>query len=226
MLRRREEGEEPKKARWDHLSRIKLDVCKDCNDQLNVHFERPAKPHVRRLLDELQPITGEAVANVARWAAKTLILWHHPASVISHIRHLYGPPHNKHPKNRWTVPREAMIAMRDSGRVPDDVSLWMAVIGPGGGSAPLPDGWVVMEPGVRGGMVEFSLPEEKWRVLFHVMYHPRYAAENPVADAGLVTRLWPAPPSQLDIRALPKLDEATASQLPKRFLRTSAGDVR
>ncbi|GAA4900989.1 hypothetical protein [Streptomonospora salina] len=89
------------------------------------------------------------------------------------------------------------------------------------GPVALPNGWVLLEHGVRSGMVELSLPN-RWSLLLHVMYHPGQSAENPAADAGLVTRLWPEPPLELDLRALPRLDADSGTQLPKRFPRSAA----
>ena len=201
---------------------IKLDVCgqggRECNGRLNTRFEQPARDPVRALFDRLEPIHGDQTVAMARWTVKTLILWHHPKTEFTHIDHLHRKGWS--PRNRWTVPHGAMLEMRDSGRIPKDVSVWLAVIDPEHGPVTLPSGWVLLEPGVRSGMVKLSLPNG-WSLLLHVMYHPGRPAENLVADAGLVTRLWPDPRLELDLRVLPRLDLHSGAELPHRFLHTA-----
>jgi hypothetical protein len=58
---------------------VMVPVCKACNNELDRLIEKPAKPAVRRLLNDMGALTTvEEVAAVARWAVKVLVLEAHP----------------------------------------------------------------------------------------------------------------------------------------------------
>ena len=75
---------------------------------------------MRALFDRLEPIHGDQTVAMARWTVKTLILWHHPKTEFTHIDHLHRKGWS--PGTAGQSPR-AMLEMRDSGRIPKDVSV-------------------------------------------------------------------------------------------------------
>ncbi|MFD4661505.1 hypothetical protein ACFWP2_38515 [Kitasatospora sp. NPDC058444] len=208
------------KVERDQMSRVMLPVCgsdsrNDCNKRLNDVFENPGKPQVRAVLDDLQPITGSEVLPFVRWVAKTLVLHAHPLARDSEIGLL-----NIEGRRPLVLPESLLRTMRDTAMLPDDLSLWMGVVDPDGAPVAMPEFEPIHLPDVDrpdgvggesgGTLLGFSLPGDK-QVLFQLLFHPLCDVSNPFESAGLMTRLWPAPPAVLDITALPVLDEEAGS---------------
>jgi hypothetical protein len=206
----------------DHIATVMLPpVCSDCNNWLNNTFEVPAKPYVRSALDDLQPLAGPGVVALARWAAKTLLLARHPDAAYEGLR-------DRVPR-AWVLPDDLLPRMRKTGQLPDDLSLWAAVIDSASATTPAPRVDPVVLPRTMrsdgaGGVgnatvVGFDLPKlsRQARVEFQLIYHPLMNITHPLEAAGLVIRLWPNPPDSLDLAALPRLDEASAAQLGRAF---------
>lgn len=61
------------------------------------------------------------------------------------------------------------------------------------------------------------------RVLLGLLHHPYATVAHPFERAGLAVRLWPDPPEQLDIKALPVLDSTGIRQFDRQFT-LSGGD--
>ncbi|MFJ5707335.1 hypothetical protein [Streptomyces sp. NPDC093105] len=212
------------KVEREQLSRVMLPVCgsdslNDCNKWLNDAFENPGRPQVRAVLDGLQSITGAEVLSFVRWVAKTLLLHAHPLAKDSEIGHLNIKGHRP-----LVLPELLLPTMRDTAKLPDDLSLWMGVIDPVGAPVTVPEFEPVALPDVdrpdgAGGnsgctLLGFSLPDGK-QVLFQLLFHPLCDVSNPFESTGLMTRLWPAPPEVLDIASLPVLDEQAGKVMGK-----------
>lgn len=208
-------------AHREQLARVMLPVCgsnslSDCNKWLNDTFENPARQHVRAALDELRPVTGQGVTALARWAAKTLLLHHHPAAVNSQIGHLGSR------RDALVLPDTLLPTLRKTGQFPEDLSLWMGVVDPNAAPVDLPRFDMIALPQIdrpdgAGGtscsaMLGWSLPNGM-QAVFHLMLHPLFDIENPFETAGWATRLWPVPPASLDITTHPALDAAGGKQL-------------
>ncbi len=206
----------------ENLSRVLLPVCPDCNNTwLNRTFEVPAKPHVRAALDQLRPLAGPAVAAVARWVVKGVLLSRHPQAVDSELR-------DRAP-GAWNIPDGLLPQMRATGDLPADLSLWVAVVNPDVPGAAAPDSDPILLPhtvrvdGAGGegaaALVGFGLPTlgPQARVAFQLVYHPLMVLAHPFEAAGLATKLWPDPPNTLDLAAMPTLDAAGEAHLARVF---------
>ncbi|MFF4588019.1 hypothetical protein [Streptomyces sp. NPDC001388] len=207
------------------LARVLLPVCgggspSDCNGWLNDTFELPAKRHVNDILDSLQVITGQDVVAVARWAVKTLLLSNHPEAVNSELR--------KRSRRSWEFSQGMLSTMRSTGDLPDDLSLWAAVVSPDAPPVILPPFETTFLPRVTsdngaGGagsstMLGFATSDPVGStVAFQLAFHPLTDIEHPLEEAGLVTRLWPNPPARLDLGALPALDQSAKDRWGRVF---------
>jgi hypothetical protein len=202
--------------------RVKLPVCgvnsaQDCNGWLNKTFEVPAKRHIRAVLDRFQVLDAAATTAFARWWVKTLLLSRHPASWSSFP--------GKRPA-RWDFPIDLLPAMRRTNELPPDLSLWMAVIDDRAEAGRLPRRLRIDLPrtsrddgsGGRGQSALWGtlLPDGR-RVVLQLVFHPLCDFEHPFEAAGLATRLWPGPPSTLDVSAHRAVDPVGNAQLGGLF---------
>lgn len=207
----------PKSRR--NLSVVLLPACgvdspTDCNAWLNNTFEKPAQPFLEDILDGRRPVLTAGVEPVARWAVKTLLLSSHPEA-----RNMDRLPQGR----PWELPADMLPAMRRTGLLPDDLSLWMAIVDPSASPIAVPAFETVMLPRVfradgAGGtgasrIMGFgtSVPNGP-RLVFQLVFHPLTDIEHPLEAAGLVTRLWPSPPPQIDLAALLPIDPAAEGQ--------------
>ncbi|MCT9079337.1 hypothetical protein [Streptomyces fulvoviolaceus] len=213
------------KTERQQLARVLLPVCggdspSDCNGWLNDTFEQPAKRHVNDILDSLQVITGQNVDAVAQWAVKTLLLSNHPKAVNTELR--------KRPRRSWVFPDGMLPAMRSTGKIPDDLSLWAAVVNPDAPPVALPSFETTVLPRVTwengaGGtgsstMLGFATSDPiGTTIAFQLAFHPLTDIEHPLEEVGLVTRLWPNPPARLDFQTLPALDQAAKDRMGRVF---------
>ncbi|MEV7660133.1 hypothetical protein AB0O39_39055 [Streptomyces anulatus] len=207
------------------LPRIMLPVCgsrdpMNCNGWLNSTFEAAGKPQVRAVLDDLRRIEGDAVAAFARWAVKTVLLYAHPLASNSEIGHLDVG------RSVIGLPDPALPAMRQTGKIPEDLTLWMAVIDPAGPPDRLPAVDRVGLPRIvwpgedgsdcSGATVGLSLPDGR-TVVFQLLFHPLVDIVNPFESSGWVTKLWPGPPAALDIATHPVLGTDGRRELTRWF---------
>ncbi|WP_411574795.1 hypothetical protein [Streptomyces fradiae] len=211
----------------DGLARVMLPVCginspANCNGWLDSTFEHVGKPQVRAVLDDLRRIEDAEVLAFARWVVKTLLLHAHPLAVNSEIGHLDIAMSG----SVLELPGAALPTMRSTDRFPDDLSLWMSVIDPDGAAVALPEFDRQLLPAVHrpdggGGRsgattLGFSLPNGRM-VSFQLVFHPLIDIVNPFETLGWATRLWPNPPSDLDIADHPALDAVGGRALTKWF---------
>jgi len=195
--------------------RVMLPCCKNCNGDLNRLFEQPATNPMRRLIRDMQPLEDQVtISNVARWAIKTLALMAHPDA--NHNALPSGPEGGPH--GPWKpYPRGVLDSIKVGG-VPTDTSLWFAVTDSDMPGLPDPafDEVLLRHTsrsdglGGRGGArtTGFRLADGRMAV-FQLAYHPFHDFEHRFERDGLVTRLWPDPPSRLDVRNHPVLDHGT-----------------
>jgi hypothetical protein len=191
------------------LERVLLDVCPDCNAWLNDTFEVPAKIPIRRLGGGQTIADADAFA-VARWAAKTLILYGHPAARRSNQLHMSIQ------RPMLQDGAELARALRRTGEIPADVSLWAASID----KKHDPQTHVVPEriwpsrtsrTDGAGGPVDainlgLGVHSMALTVTMTLVSHPLVDIENHWEEAGLAMRIWPNPPARLTLTDLPALD--------------------
>lgn len=203
--------------RREEATRVMLSVCGSCNAWLNESFEVPAKPHIRAVLDRLQVLDGAATMAFARWWVKTLLLSRHPASWSSFP--------GKRPA-RWDLPVDLLLAMRRTKELPADLSLWMAVLDDRAEAGRLLRRLRIGLPrttredgsGGRGQSALWGTPlPNGTRLVLQLVFHPLCGFEHPFEAAGLATRLWPGPPSTLDVTAHPVLGPDGYKQLKGLF---------
>jgi len=208
--------------RRDEATRVMLPVCgtdsaQDCNAWLNKSFEVPAKPYVRAVLDRLQVLDAAATMALARWWAKTLLLSRHPASWSSFP--------GKRPA-RWDFPVDLLPAMRRTKELPADLTLWMAIVDDRAEAGRLPRRLRIDLPRTTredgsGGRSQSALWGTQLpngtRLVLQLVFHPLCGFEHPFEAVGLATRLWPGPPSTLDVTAHPVLDPDGYKQLKGLF---------
>lgn len=164
---------------------------------------------------------------VARWAAKTLLLYCHPEAVNSEVP--------GRPRRPWELPAGLLPAMRATGDLPGDLSLWVAVVEPAARPVQLPPLDTILLPRTTtedggGGAcasttLGFGLPKigRGAHAVFQLTFHPLVDIARPLQGPGLVTRLWPQPPVTLDLAAHPILDAAAGKRLTEVF--SSGGAV-
>lgn len=194
------------------LERVLLDICGECNAWLNDNFEVPAKDPIRRL-GEGQMIADTDALAVARWAVKTLILYGHPAVRLSNQLHM------RIQRPMLQNGAELARALRRTGAVPADISLWVVSID----TKLSTQKYVVHErmwpsrtsriDGAGGpvGAVNlgFGALSLGLMVMLTLVAHPLIDIESPWETAGLATRIWPNSPARLMLTDLPALDADT-----------------
>ncbi|MFF7945040.1 hypothetical protein ACFZC5_35645 [Nocardia gamkensis] len=193
--------------------RIMLPLCRACNGELDRLFEKPAKVPVRRLLDQTLPVTSAAdVLAVARWVGKTFALAAHPAS--NHTAYASRrEPEKKNVNGPWSpYPVTVLEAIR-RGDLPDDSSLWVAVLCEGGIADPDFDRVLLRHTYRRDGLggtgwsrtSGYNIADTRCVAMFQFVHHPLHDFIHPFEPGGLVTRLWPNPPARLDLSSMPVL---------------------
>ncbi|MGN2638951.1 hypothetical protein ACTD5D_22870 [Nocardia takedensis] len=198
---------------WPEL----LPSCPHCNGTvLNNLIEIPAQVPVRRLLNEVTALDSvDDILAVVRWVVKVLLLEAHPQA--KHEAYTWRPKPLKAVCDPWEPYPRTLLDAIIAGAVPDDVSLWVTVTGPGGEPDPEFDTVVLQRTeraDGRGGIGRsrykaFNLLGTNLMAQFQLVHHPLHDFEHPFQSHGLVTQLWPAPPSHLDLRRLPILDKTT-----------------
>ncbi|MBQ0976478.1 hypothetical protein KBZ00_36135 [Streptomyces sp. RK31] len=193
------------------LSRVMAPVCdqydeggRDCNGWLDTNFEKPAKEHVRALLDG-RPVSGSAVEAVARWAVKTLLLEQHPEAHDAELPN--------HARSSWRNLDNLLFAMRATGQLPPDLSLWCTLTSQEESGPDTPDEVVLLPrlhvAGQAPAAFEFSAfgygMADGRQLALQLLRHPYVEVEHPFEAANLATRLWPEPPTALDPAAMPTL---------------------
>ncbi|ANS31813.1 hypothetical protein R1CP_36035 (plasmid) [Rhodococcus opacus] len=153
--------------------------------------------------------------------------------------HEWLPPESTNRKNPWVpFPQPVQVAIRN-GELPNDLSLWVAITDPGKAGLPDPDFEAVYlretQASDGAGGAGFSAhtswnvgdtsyrvenPDDDRLVWFQLVYHPLHDFVHPFEASGLVTRLWPNPPSVLDLANHRVLDHTT--KLTSVFRRSTA----
>lgn len=134
----------------------------------------------------------------------------------------------KNRKNPWIpFPQSVRDAIRN-GELPSDLSLWVAITEKDKDGLPDPNfetvylGETQRNDGAGGagfsahtswnvGDISYHVenPGDDRHVLFQLVYHPLHDFVHPFEASGFVTRLWPNPPSTLDLANLPVLAHTT-----------------
>lgn len=198
--------------------RVMLPCCLSCNGTLDSNFEKPAKEPIRRLLRDVMPLLDRADVHItARWLVKTLGLAAHPDANHTAFASR-ADTRKKNRNNPWgDYPRGLLNSLR-VGLIPADLSLWLAVTNANERGLPDPEFEEVLLRCTRradgeGGCGQtrtsgFGLPDGRiaW---FQLVHHPLHDLTHPFEAEKLVTRLWPDPPTSLDIRVHPVLDHST-----------------
>jgi hypothetical protein len=215
--------------RLDRLPRAKLNVCgkgskNECNFWLNDTFERPGKPHVQVLMDDLQQVDASGTLSVTRWLIKTLLLLQHPDVIWDDKMKSSNEP--------WEFPAGMLPNMLATSRIPEDLSLWIGVVNRDADHATavptftpkmLPMVWDDMGPLARAehALFGFSLPNGT-DLLCQLVFHPFIPIDHPLERVGLVTRLWPDPPTTLNLSTFPVLDRAGYDAFRSVFFRSES----
>lgn len=194
------------------LERVLLDICTDCNTWLNDTFEVPAKNPIRKLGEGQMIADADALA-AARWAVKTLILYGHPAARRSNQLHMSIE------RPMLKDGAELAHALRTTGIIPADISLWVAVIDgklPPRNHAVLERMWPNRTSRIDGaggsvGVVNlgFGALALGLTVMMTLVVHPLVDIENPWETAGLATRIWPNPLTGMMLTDLAAVDADT-----------------
>ena len=185
-----------------------LRICTTCNGILNSHFEETAKCHVRAALDGLEKLNAEATVAFARWMIKTMLLARHPETEYTAFAARKGDAKNR--CNPWkSFPATALTALL-GGEILDDLSLWVTVVDAKASLVQVPTfDRIFLNTTFRadsaGGtgnaaLQGFNLDGGRMAV-FQLVFHPLQDFEHPFEAAHLVTRLWPKPPTKLDLSA-------------------------
>ena len=217
-------------ARYQNIERVLLPVCGDgsrnnCNGWLNLTFEGEAQRPMEALLNDLAAIGEPDVTAVARWAVKTLLLYRHPLArhmEREKVRQWRDEYADRHEQSALSLPPDLLPQMRQTGRLPADVSLWVAVVDED--TKPLAPPAIDLfsmpsrvhrEDGAGGrpgsstlGFGPLGSNGAGTRMVFHLLFHPLIDVRHPLEEQGLVSRLWPRPPTALDPQLLPRLDAA------------------
>ncbi|MBT3152432.1 hypothetical protein HTV45_16375 [Streptomyces sp. CHD11] len=193
------------------LSRVMAPACgqgdasgRDCNGWLDTHFEKPAKDHVRALLNG-KAISGSAVEAAASWAVKTLLLEQHPEAHDAELPN--------HERESWPNLDTLLFPMRATGQLPPDLSLWCTVTSQEEAGPDTPDEVVLLPhlhvAGQAPAVFEFSAfgygMTGGRQLALQLLHHPYVEVEHPFEAANLATRLWPEPPTTLDPAEMPTL---------------------
>lgn len=214
----------------NHMPRVILRICKTCNGVLNDRFEKDAKPHVRAALDDLQTLDAEATAAFARWMTKTMLLARHPETEYTAFAARRGDAKNR--CDPWTAFPTAALTALLHGEILDDLSLWVAVVDVKANPVQVPAFEKIFlnktfrDDGAGGtgnaALQGFSLADGRMAV-FQLVSHPLQDFEHPFEGTCLVTRLWPDPPTKLDLATHPVLDPDAHSALGRVFVRAGVG---
>ncbi|WP_331738501.1 hypothetical protein [Embleya sp. NBC_00896] len=199
-------------------------VCAGCNGRLNATFEIPAQSIVLDFLDRLTPLNGQDVDAFARWWIKTLVLLHHPHTEYLDLRDV----HPRFPDRlRWELPPGGLQAFVNTGQPPADVSLWLAVTHPNAPARTLTpfDRFGLPTTVAAAALTGVSLGTGSGlgvntpMAYLDLVLHPGKTVRHPFEAAGLVTRLWPAPPALVDPSALSRLDADAIEVMNRAFVR-------
>lgn len=206
----------------------------DCNGTLNQLYEVPGKPVVRAVLDGSQALeTPAQVVDLARWWIKTLLLLQHPACRFTFVVDT-DPAFAHLQRLAWDLPA-SIYQNLVKGILPSDVSLWLATATSDDveGREQLPELLRIylpttFDPEGGGGKPESLL----WgcrqagtpMLLFQLVIHPLCDFEHPFEQEGLAVRLWPDPPSRLEVGGLPVLGAEGRRQLGALFVDASFGE--
>jgi hypothetical protein len=212
----------------NHVPTVLLPVCDhltgdDCNGKLERLYEATGRKVVTAVILKGRPLTSrDEVETFARWWLKTLLLLHHPEAHDQFEGVMRRP---------WRLPPSTYPDLIE-GRFPRDLSVWIAVCDDKTGTEHLdsimrnylvstsrPDGaGGDPEAGVVGlRMASGPIAE------FQVAFHPLCQVENPFEEQGLAIRLWPNPPSSLDVSAMPVLNATGRAQFGSLFLDSNSG---
>lgn len=181
---------------------IKLDCCKECNDELSKGFE-VHRDIVVEFFDG-KSLGDVARGNVARWLLKTSLLLAHPntqwdlnasrqfAEKIANVRssgwsQAFGNPY------KWLI---------EGGEPPGHLSLYVHKVD---ATAPPIDGASFFNPEVHVGesVIDCSVSLIQVRnVGLTLISHPGWAFAHPFAHSAFVTRAWPTPESMKDLADL------------------------
>lgn len=176
-----------------------------CNRTLNTRFEQPAKDLVRRLLDPgaNRCFDESQVRSLALWLLKTWLLLAHPATRYSDPG--FTPAAwegSADDRYRWVVTGE---------EPPDGLSLWV------GRAFDRADGEIspahIPLPTVVAGTARVPFHSKRIGIAdldINVAFHPHWEIQLP---AGAAQRLWPNPPSSLDV-----LDVISSTTVPFSWL--------
>lgn len=212
------------------LDSVILEVCESCNGWLNSNFEESAKPAVRSLL------TGERISRsgsraVARWAAKTGLLYFHPDT--RHPATDSDERRGKLKRQRWSALGDCLPSFRKTGSLPSDYSVWMWVANRGETGHRLP----VVAPAIApartcrvdgaGGPIEcraigfgFQPPDGR-SLQFEFMSHPLLNVSHPYETDSSLARIWPDPPAYIDISEMPALGADAARSVAQAVMPAS-----
>ncbi|GGU77368.1 hypothetical protein ACIQIG_15385 [Streptomyces bacillaris] len=106
------------------LSAIRVPCCVSCNQWLNEAFEKPAAEHLPKLLQGRMIFTSSRndIASLSRWLIKTVLMCHHPRV---HYTGLTWKAKDGFPSS-GAIPG-LLADLRQSGEVPQHLSLWAAL---------------------------------------------------------------------------------------------------
>jgi hypothetical protein len=227
------------------LQPLKLDVCgssnprdghqsPDCNNQLNRRFEKQGRPAVEAVWRDQAVLDGPATRAFAAWWAKTLLLASHPAT-----RHTFPGLARTAPSRPATLPGSSdplLPYLNGPDLLPPDLSLWLATSHSEHGTHELEDACTVALPTITLGTGPAgrchaintgpSLLQGGTRVLLQLVHHPYCYIAHPFEEAGLAVRIWPEPPTLLDIGTLPVLSTRGLEQFQRQFLDGGGGTHR
>lgn len=200
---------------------------RNCNGWLSLTVDQPGVPRLVTAIKELQPLTGKAsVEDFARWWAKVLVLSRHPDAGQRFWKTHDGRFAGRSPWTPW--PEDLLPEWRSTGALPSELSLWVMVYDRASGTEQLPDRTHLDLPhtfrsdgATDGGYGQVSgqaiLLPNKSMLAVTLVFHPLMDFTHPFQEAGLAVRLWPDPPAQLDLTALPKLNGEGAEQWDSLF---------
>lgn len=208
-----------KQVSLEVVERVTMLVCEPCQAWLSQEFEDVAKEPVRSLLSGAA-ISGDEVMAAAKWGIKTLLLLGHPSAVFTQTGHRTDVDRSPFPAS------VALISeWRRNDRIPADLSLWLAASSSDASEVGVEHHASLLMPAritIEGGnTLEVStkvfglgtaLPDSH-QVVFHLLHHPSMDLENPWESEARIVRLWPDPPSTLDVAAIPTLDDQSRRNL-------------
>lgn len=202
------------------VARRQLPVCNattggTCNDVLAQRFEREhtTAQVLRYFTDPFGTFTAKEVADTGIWWLKTLLLCTHPQTQASDE---IGP-------RGWDPINPALYSWLVDGSAPPAwLSVWMVVLEDSNtDDDAAADGGDESEPAIDlphfsvGGVSYTSqqFPLGLRHLRFQLVHHPGWVPMNPFESSGQAVRLWPSPPSGLDLGAVPRVGPDDASRL-------------